>query len=668
VLIWGIGCLLIGKASNAHSALLGWKIAITGGLFIGAFFYHTIYIFTNLQKKKVLLLVYTQAIIYCLLAWISDNVFTNWQVLFGSIYYPHATLFYTIMSLSWVIVVFIGHKELFVFLKKSKGTKLIQAKYLFIAFIIGFIGGGSTLIPAFKVNIYPIGNFSIPLYTLTATYAILRHRLMDIRLVFKRTMAYSLAAGILTSIFVVLVLFMTTFVSDAVGMSSFTVTVIAALLIAVLFNPLRNRIQKLIDKLFYKKSYDYYETVQKVSHDLSSMFDFKSIFSFIGDILFTTLGLKNVYVLSSVTGGDFEVFYHRFHKGEEKITLEKEKLDKLRNTTKNNKQLLKFNKDAEFIKLLHDSTDIIIKDELPGIVEIIGQETIDNVSDTLRPFQGEVLIPVFVDKQISVLIILGEKISGDIFTNEDINLLNTIATQTAIAMKNASLYSEKVSSEKFASMGLMSATFAHEVRNPLTSIKTFIQLMPEKYNDTEFREIFSKIVVSDVERIDGLIKELLSYSSGKISTFQEKLDLISLIDEVTNYLKNKLDLENRHISVEKIYKSVKINILGDPKKLKQVFMNIITNGCQSMNEHGILTINITPNDKKVDVSISDTGSGMSQEDVEKIFDPFFTTKPMGLGLGLAICKKIIDEHQGVITVDSEISSGTTFTVSLPLQN
>jgi signal transduction histidine kinase len=87
-----------------------------------------------------------------------------------------------------------------------------------------------------------------------------------------------------------------------------------------------------------------------------------------------------------------------------------------------------------------------------------------------------------------------------------------------------------------------------------------------------------------------------------------------------------------------------------------------------MNEHGILTINITPNDKKVDVSISDTGSGMSQEDVEKIFDPFFTTKPMGLGLGLAICKKIIDEHQGVITVDSEISSGTTFTVSLPLQN
>ncbi|MEK7822630.1 MAG: ATP-binding protein, partial [Nitrospirota bacterium] len=186
--------------------------------------------------------------------------------------------------------------------------------------------------------------------------------------------------------------------------------------------------------------------------------------------------------------------------------------------------------------------------------------------------------------------------------------------------------------------------------------------------DTDFREVFSKVVVDDVERIDGLIRDLMDFSSGKALSYIDDKDVVSLIDEILSYLEGKLGLENKKISVEKNYKDVKINILGDSEKLKQAFINIITNGCQAMGENGVLKVNITPNGREVDIAISDTGKGISQEEISRLFDPFYTTKPMGMGLGLAISKKIIEDHGGRIMVESEISKGTTFTVSLPMKD
>jgi signal transduction histidine kinase len=195
--------------------------------------------------------------------------------------------------------------------------------------------------------------------------------------------------------------------------------------------------------------------------------------------------------------------------------------------------------------------------------------------------------------------------------------------------------------------------------------------MPEKYGDSEFRETFSKIIVKDIEKIDGLIKDLLSFSDEKTLQFRESvnsLNIVSLVDEVIEHLRDKLGLEKKKISVEKIYKSDKINVLGEYKKLRQAFINIITNSCQAMGEKGVLTINITQNERRVNITITDTGPGIPYEDIDRIFDPFYTTKPTGVGLGLAISRKIIEDHGGSIKVESELSRGATFVVSLPVSN
>ena len=329
--------------------------------------------------------------------------------------------------------------------------------------------------------------------------------------------------------------------------------------------------------------------------------------------------------------------------------------------------MISIESDSDIIKFCKTSGDVIVKDSLPLFEDALGREVVGGIINELESFQGQVILPVFVDSKLSLLLILGEKMSGDIYVNEDIYLLNTISDQTASALKNAAMYKDKVNSERLASIGMMSATFAHEIRNPLTSLKTFAQLMPEKYNDEEFREMFSKLVVREIDRINSLIGDLLDFSTEKEVDSANEFELNTLIDEIIEYMKGRLEIDRQNIRIEKVYNNQRIKLYGDVEKLKQAFINIINNGCEAMNGSGILQVEILPNSRNVDISISDTGEGINPDEITRIFDPFMTTKEMGVGLGLAISKRVIEDQHGKIEVKSKLSKGTTVTVSLPLK-
>ena len=296
---------------------------------------------------------------------------------------------------------------------------------------------------------------------------------------------------------------------------------------------------------------------------------------------------------------------------------------------------------------------------------MLGQDASEHLRDKLELLSCEAVVPVFVDKKLTLLMCLGEKTKGDRFTREDVNLLNTISDQMSISVKNAKLYKEKIHTEKLASIGMMSATFAHEIRNPLTSLKTFAQLIPEKYNDAEFRNKFSKIVLSEIDRINGLIEDLLDFSQKKASPGINDFDVTMILDETVDYVRNRLEFEEKPISIEKQYDGNGFCLSGNSEKLKHAFVNIINNGCQSMSGEGVLIVDVSPNGKNIDIAITDSGEGIPPDEIEKIFDPFVTTKEMGLGIGLAISKKIIEDHGGKIKVKSRVSKGTTFTITLP---
>ena len=497
------------------------------------------------------------------------------------------------------------------------------------------------------------------LFAALVLYAIVRYRAMEVNIAFKKKMAYSLSVGLLTGLFIVLVLAVTNLFSTFIKIHSFQISIVAAFLIALLFNPFRNRIYALIDKVFYKKSYDYYSTIQQVGSTLTSMFDSQEIFKFTGNIIHEVMGLESTYLLSAGTCGGYEVVYHTFKKSKRRKNEAQQPVGK---------ENIKINNRSAIVRFCRKSGDTIIKAELPAIEATLGRDIAEKIKDDLELFHGEVAVPVFVDGKLPLLFVLGEKLSGDMFSGEDINLLNTISDQTAIAIKNAGLYKDKVHSEWLASIGMMSATFAHEIRNPLTSLKTFAQLMPEKYNDPEFRNTFSKIVEGEIEKIDGLISELLDFSTEKRSSRINNFNLVSLVDETVICVRRKLEQEKKKIDIIKTYREDEIYMSGDAAKLKQTFINILTNGCQAINGEGVLTVKIKPNGKYIDVTVADTGEGIDTGDILNIFDPFVTSKDMGLGLGLAISKRIIEDHNGRINVKSKLSKGSTFTVSLPVQN
>ncbi len=676
--LWGAGAFFIGTFEDKDIALSMWRVIHIPIIFIPIFMFHVIYILCNLRSKKFLYFIYIQGVIFSILSVTSRFFIPNVRFVFNSFYYDvGGPLFHPFFAI-WGFIVGYAHFKLFTTYLHSKGKLKSQTLYLLIGSGLGFSGGITNFLPVYGIGLYPFGNFTIPIYSLIVTYAIVRYHLMDINVIIKKTAVYSLSAGILASLFVVLVLTMTTYLSDLVGITSFTITVVASLIIAFLFNPLRNRIQTLIDKIFYKKTYDYYAIIRKVSHDLASMFDFKKIYSFIGDTIFSTLGLRNIYLLSALPAGDYEVVYHksfRIEKAEQLKVKEEggEEGERLegggtiqKDEEKSNEEEIIMDERSEIIKFFDGSNGFLLKDELPLIKETRGQEVMEHIESNLERFQGEVVVPVFVDDKLTFLLILGEKLSGDMFTNEDFNLLNTVSNQTAIAIKNARLYKEKLSSEKLASIGMMSATFAHDIRNPLTSIRTFAELIPYKYSDKEFREKFSGLVVDDVERIDRLIEDYLDFSSKERYIKFNRVDIVKLVDKIINRLGESYGLEMRNISVEKNYKNTKIHVTGDEKKLNQVFSNIIANSFQAMHENSVLKVYIDQNDRDVDIVISDTGRGISPGDMAKIFEPFFTTKKMGTGLGLAISKKIIEDHGGRIKAESKLSKGTTFTISLPV--
>jgi signal transduction histidine kinase len=659
--IW-LFCYGVSYSTNTEQQALFWlRIGYTGVIFIPVGFYHFAFAFLNLksQKKQKIILIssYFVSFLFAYSLWRTDYFVTGLYKYFWG-YYPKAGFLHPYYLAFTFFIVNYGY---FLFLKEwfkvrsEISTYRNRLQYIFSSYVI-LAFTTTDFIQNYGVEIYPLGWAFVIIYSSIIAYAILRYRLMDIYIYIKRTAAYSLSVGLLTAVFVVIILTLTRYVTHLTEVSSFSITVIAAMLIALLFNPLRNRIQIVIDKLFYKKTYDFYDIIQKTSRGLTTKLSLDAIYDFIGKIIFNTLGLSSLYLLSASVGGYYRVVYRIPSKGST------EGNDGV--STEMDAWKVRIEKNSGVVKLLNKTKKITLCELLNE--EDVKEEEREEIERTLAPFRAEVIVPVFVDDKLSHIMLLGRKTSGDVFSLEDIHLLNTLSNQTSVAIKQAWLYSEKVLSEKLASIGMMSATFAHEIRNSLTSLRTFAQLMPERYYDPDFRETFTRVVFFDIARIEGLIKDLLDFSSPTGPKGEDKFNLTRLIDETVDYIKKKFELQKKHITIEKNYEDIEIKLSGDVNRLKQAFVNIMSNGCQAMYEGGTLKVDIVPDGKNVNVSISDTGEGIAPDDIDRIFEPFYTTKEKGIGLGLAISKKAIEENGGNIKVESTLGKGTTFTIILPL--
>jgi signal transduction histidine kinase len=249
------------------------------------------------------------------------------------------------------------------------------------------------------------------------------------------------------------------------------------------------------------------------------------------------------------------------------------------------------------------------------------------------------------------------------------NVVAQLAGQARLADELAGTRQLVARADRLSALGLLAASVSHEIRNPLVSVRTFIQLLPERLADEEFRTAFRDLALSEIERICALINDLLAFSRPAPAR-RERTDLNELVGQIVRLL----EVESRRRDVELTWRSEPglPAVVVDNSQVKQVFMNVILNAIEASGGHGSVAVATRTQESTAGqwcvVSVADSGSGIAPEHVEQIFEPFFTTKDAGNGLGLFIARQIVIGHGGYIDTAPRPGGGTEFSIHFPAQS
>ena len=236
-------------------------------------------------------------------------------------------------------------------------------------------------------------------------------------------------------------------------------------------------------------------------------------------------------------------------------------------------------------------------------------------------------------------------------------------TQTALAAENARMRQELERSERMKSVSVLATGLAHEIKNPLSAIRTFVSYLPERYDDVDFREKFTRIVGGEVERINGIVQQLLNFA--KPAPLELKpVDINHILQDTLTFLTS--ECVKRRVEVRTDWRANHAPIQADPNQLRQVFLNLILNSLEAMEAGGQLQVTTRNQRNGIEVTITDSGRGMPPDVAARVFEPFYTTKDTGVGLGLPIVRGIVERHGGTVAIDSQPQHGTHVTIFLPV--
>ncbi len=671
----------------------------------------------------------------------------------------------------------------------SYGLQRTQIGYIFVSFLMIGVPNflANIIFPAFFQNyrfIEPALYFALPEAAIAA-YTILKHRLMSVEIIIQKGFIYTTVSALIVALYALVVIVSETLLRGVVGYSSLIATSVSVLVIAAIFQPLVKTLQNLTDRIFFRDRYDYRRMLREVGHKTASVIKLEDLTKLIASTFIEAMKVSEISLL----------LWDR-----EKATYKSAVIDYF--SGQSNYKRIEIDEKSPIVEYLRITKDALVVDELEDIIlqkkpfedeDKQFYKLLLDVKEEMGRLGGSLWVPIISKNELAGIIFLGYKLSGDSFTAEDIELLNTLADQAAVSLENARLYEEVLSvknytqdvldamvsgvltvdlkgqivtfnpmaekitglfleavvdknfkevfseksiisqvlqntlagrsfknfeasfvsgdrglvpvsitssllkdsngrktgallaitdltevkalegkvrqADKIGALGTMAAGMAHEIKNPLSSMKVLSQLFPLKFNDEEFRKKFMEIMPKEISRIDRIVESLLGFARAASPKFVP-VDLKTMIEDDIAYFNEQA--RNSKIKIMTEFAEIPL-IDADPDQLSQVFSNLILNAIQAMPEGGELRLKTREGSKTenilrtIEIEVSDTGHGISEENLKKLFDPFFTTKYAGTGLGLTISHSIIDGHKGTIDVKSQAGKGTTFIISLPVK-
>lgn len=664
--VWFFSYTFMYNAEDPQNAFLFARIGYLGIIFIPTFLYGFTVAFAKISRyEKWLQLTVLIGLFFAVCDLFKLLITDVYKYYWG--YYPKGSPL-LLLFIAYFCIVFLVSLLIFYNQYKAKSLDSNKAKYLLLAFSLAILGC-IDYFGNFGLEIYPAGYIFATSCIAVVFYAILRHRLMDIEVVIKKGIVYSILMAVIIGIYSFLIFVGQNIFQATLGINQWVAAVLTAFAIALGYKPLETFVTDLTSQYFFRKKYDYQKTLMQSSEAMNLLTDIDRLVRLITRIVARRMNLEEASTL----------VHDELHNRYIVKAAEGKSKSLLGNTFSNNHELFEH---------LFETRRILLKDEVKHTLEnkmLLSEERkrLNAIRKEMEIFRAQVCVPSisrskYMGNKLVAVFCMGEKKSGDMYTDEDIQLLSTLSNQAAIAVENALMYSDLmkqyqelketkdqlVQSEKLAALGTMAAGIAHEIRNPLTSLQLFVQMMAERFDDHEFREKFTQVVPPEIERLNRIVNDLVSFAKPSKLT-REPAQINEILDKTVRL--SEISFKKLNVKVVKEFSEVP-KVLVDSQQIMQIFLNLIMNGAQAMANGGTLTVKTYYDDiaKVVCVDVKDTGIGISEANLKKLFSPFFSTKEGGTGLGLAITRRIIEEHNGKIKVKSAIGEGTTFTVELPV--
>jgi two-component system NtrC family sensor kinase len=655
---WQTCWTILFNISDPRLADLFVRLGYSGIIFIPIVFFHFVVEFTKAGRERWFsYLFYIIGSAFFVSVWTTPHFVAGiYRYTWG--YYPQGGPLHLVYLGFLLVMLSYGLHLLWGFKKRSEDqpTRLNQTKYVIASTVI-YSFAGIDFLANYDFGFYPLGLIFTNIHASIIAYAIIQYRLLDVTVAIKRSLIYALILIALLAPCYLIVIEGQWFAFGQISYSFSFFTLFLLLVVGFLFPKFRFKTEDALERVLFKRRVDYRDTLLRSSRDMVSIVDIRALSNKLVQTIGKSLGIEKVsLLLKNESKGSYEL--------EACVGLSFE-----------NTERILLSSDGPLIRLLESRRDPIVKEELEWIP--VGPETPQTI-DTMAKLGAEISLPIISKERLVGILNLGHKEDKSLYSDEDLELLSTLANQAAIAIENARLYENLKQSQdtlrradRLSSLGLLTAGLAHEIRNPLVAIRTFTQLLPERYDDAEFREGFQGLALKEVDRICGLITELLSFARpSKPNVAPENVN--DVVDNIARILESQAKEKNVEIGRDFGVDLPKVWI--DREQMKQVFMNLILNAIQAMKDGGAITIAtraVTRNETQpagefVQVEIKDTGVGIPTENLQHIFDPFFTSKDEGSGLGLAVSHQIVQEHGGFVTVESTVGKGTSFFVHVPV--
>jgi two-component system NtrC family sensor kinase len=568
-----------------------------------------------------------------------------------------------------------------------------KIKYIILGLGVAALLAQFDLLPLAGISIYPLGNLVfIPILLLG--FAILKRDLLEIGLMVQKGLMYSVLTGLITGCYALMIILFNHFFKGMDHSGPIYFSVFFFLVIVFVFEPLKNRVQRVIEGMLFKGRYDYQKTLMALSDAMASILNIDEVMGKVLRALTGVMYLDWGYVM--LAGEKVEAFQVHSQMGR-------------RSTARG----LSISKSSPLVQEMRRRKREITQNYVEECSRTCSNPSV--LKSDFAKLGGTVIIPIIFKGEVNGLLVLGNKRSGDLFTMEDFELLRTLANQCAISIENAKAYQliedlnanlekmveertqelkqalkekEKaqdllIRSESLASVGALVAGVAHELNNPIASVSSLVQSAVETMEEMPSAEIFNagrgtqgthemiddlKFSLQELNRAKDIVASLLGISR-QTAEYSEPVAMNDVCKDALKILHNQY--KDTGIEIVEDYQEGLPEIRGNFANLGQVCLNIINNAIQVVDtREGNIVAKTRYDDNRsmLVFECEDNGPGISDEVMKDMFKPFFTTKEVGkgTGLGLYISHEIVRRHKGNIFAQNNQKGGATFRVELPL--